>query len=167
MNIKMLILFTFLTMAGRSEELRLQPGEFADLKVKAPQVFILEARLEYPQPAGAAYILDITVNKSPVGRLLNKAAEFRYSDGRSFAYAIEDQLWNVFYSPDFRSNNESGGNYQVVTDPGQAYRYEWGLPTAKVKEVVVRLRHAQFHQGQTIRSPLMLRVLSPVLSVKK
>ena len=59
--------------------------------------------------------------------LLNKGQTFKYNDGRTFNYKLGN-AWILFYSPDYSANNSSaGGGYQVLTNPGQAYRYSWDI----------------------------------------
>ncbi len=105
----------------------------------------LSARIPWKQVAGAAGAMEIRVNGQLLtSRLGNKTGSFSLADGREFDYLHpQTNHWMVFYSPDFVSNNTgAGGDYQVVTDPGAAYRYTWDLSpftgNGKVAEVVIR-----------------------------
>jgi len=119
-------------------EQRLKTGEQSTWQFAAPGAgrpvkLSLEARLDFEKLAGSTTALEILVNSEPVmaPRLVNKALDFDYADGRTFAYftpANTQQpynLWTMFYSPDFSSNEQPGSGYQVLS--GAPYRYEFDI----------------------------------------
>lgn len=144
-----------------SRLITLGPEQSASVARKGGSRFFLKARIEFEQAAGAAYLLEVKADGQPVGSLINKGPAFQYKDSRSFDYRNPEGIWNVFYSPDFRSNcDDSGGGYQLLgKQADQAYRYGWILPSrpngAKVK---VQLRHVGMHEGQTVSRNLILEL---------
>lgn len=113
---------------AQSQEVTIKPGESWSGSVPKSATLSLEGRIEYSKPAGANYIMEVNVNgKALTSALTNKGSSFRYEDGRVYDYR-SGNAWILFYSPDFSSNDSSaGGVYQVMTDPGQAYRYSWDI----------------------------------------
>ena len=108
----------------------LQPGETWEGRIPLGQRLVLELRAPWDKPAGAIYALEISINgRALTAPLVNKQSPMRYADGRNFPYLEPGSArWLVFYSHDWQSNNSgAGGGYEVRTDPGQAYRYEWDI----------------------------------------
>ncbi len=114
---------------AKAEEVTLKPNESWSGTLPISKTLSLEGRIDYSKPAGANYILQVSVNGQVVASpLTNKGQSFRYADGRTYSYLSSAGSWILFYSPDFSSNNSTaGGGYQVLTDPGQAYRYTWDV----------------------------------------
>ncbi len=89
----------------------------------------MEAHIDWSNLAGAANLLELTVNENPIigEMLINKPGVYNYADGQSEAYyrlrgeSTSQFLWTVFYSPDYESNNVRGSGYQVLE--GQACLY--------------------------------------------
>ena len=116
------------TTGDGSSEVNLGPGQSWKGSIPAASKLSLEGRIVYEKPAGANYVLALSVNGKPVvSPLLNKGQSFKYNDGRTFSYKSGD-AWMLFYSANMSANNSTaGGGYQVMTDPGQAYRYSWDV----------------------------------------
>ncbi|MCX6011937.1 MAG: hypothetical protein NTV30_00695, partial [Chloroflexi bacterium] len=113
-----------------SEAKVLRGGERWTIRMQGEETLRVYARLPWKQVAGAANALEVLVNgKMLTAPVINKSASFTYADGREINYL--DSVtghWTIFYSPDFVSNNtNAGGDYQVVTNPGEAYRYVWDI----------------------------------------
>lgn len=118
--------------AARAEQgvIVLRNGQSWSGMLPAAHRLELFARMDFPHAAGSKYALDILVNGRRVtGPLLNKAPVYSFADGRTYPYY--DPMvpgWSVFYSPDFKINDFwAGGEYEVVSDQGQAYRYVWDI----------------------------------------
>ena len=101
-----------------------------------------------PPPAAAAAALALAINGVPItpangGSLLNKLSSFTLGSNVTSTYLNSQlQAWNVFLSPDFNYNNWVAGPFQVVSNPGQAYRYvfnvkPWLLPGASTMRLSV------------------------------
>lgn len=93
----------------------------------------VEAHIDWPNPAGAAYIMELRVNGEAIaspGRLINKPTSFHYADGRWFEYygSIQEitslSQWLVFYSPDYDSNNLPSSPYQVMEGQPSLYIFD-------------------------------------------
>jgi hypothetical protein len=138
-------------------EIVLNPGEAWEGDLPVSRLLDLEARLNYRIVAGANYALNIWVNGRPLtGPLLNKAAQFTYKDGRTFPYRNAEG-WLVMYSPDFSANNgPAGGGYQVMTDPGEAYRYRWDLSAVAGGGPTMHVRIV--HSAPKAVGPLVIRI---------
>ena len=119
--------FVIVAKADNSE-INLSPGQSWKGTIPAASKLSLEGRIVYARPAGGNYLLKLNINGKPVtSPLLNKGQSFKYQDGRTFAYKSGND-WMLFYSADMSANNSAaGGGYQVMTDPGQAYRYSWDV----------------------------------------
>src|SRR3989344_3756403 len=119
--------FSIVVKADNSE-INLSPGQSWKGTIPAASKLSLEGRIVYARPAGANYLLELNINGKPVtSQLVNKGQSFKYQDGRTFAYKSGND-WMLFYSADMSANNSAaGGGYQVMTDPGQAYRYSWDV----------------------------------------
>lgn len=115
-------------VSGQVQDITLKPGESWSGTIPAVSTLSFDGKLVYSKPAGANYVLQVSVNGQAItSSLLNKGQAFKYSDGRTFNYKLND-AWILFYSPDYSANNSSaGGGYQVLTNPGQAYRYSWDI----------------------------------------
>jgi hypothetical protein len=142
-----------------SKDIVINSGEVWEGDIPASSVLDLQARLNYAKPAGSNFALDISVNGHRVeSPLLNKAAQYKYQDGRTFPYSdMAKGGWMVFYSPDFSANNSAaGGGYQVLTDPGEAYHYRWNVSAfaGGGKTMHVRIRHG--NPGAV--GPLVIRI---------
>jgi hypothetical protein len=137
-------------------EIVLNPGEAWEGDLPVSRILDLQARLNYRIVAGANYALNIWVNGRPLtGPLLNKAAQFTYKDGRTFPYRNAEG-WLVMYSPDFSANNgPAGGGYQVMTDPGEAYRYRWDLSAVAGGGPTMHVRIV--HSAPKAVGPLVIR----------
>ncbi len=119
----------------------------------------IAGRIEYEKPAGANYTVEIFVNDKPVSSpLSNKGASFTYKDGRTFPYQSGNS-WMLFYSNDFSANNSaSGGGYQVVTDPGQAYLYRWDISALVGNSKTMKLTIK--NNGKALGKPIIIKYLS-------
>jgi hypothetical protein len=135
------------------KEISLVPGMSWEGDLPSASFLELAARIEWRQVAGAASLLEVRINgQALTSGLLNKGGGFRLADGREFPYYAESvHAWTIFYSPDFSTNNSPGaGVYQVVTDPGQAYRYRWGTGLIGGPPMKVNLRHNGLVQAPII-----------------
>jgi hypothetical protein len=121
------VIFTHIAGA-QSPEIQLDPGESKTVSLPTASKLSLDARIPYSGPAGGRQVLEVSVNGKVVDSpLFNKGQSFNFRDGRTFNYKYGN-AWVIFYSADFSANNTtSGGGYQVLTDPGQAYRYCWDV----------------------------------------
>ena len=155
--------------AALAQEFSIAPGSALELQLPRSATLDLLARLAWDKQAGANYALDVLVNGQRVaGPLRNKAASMRYADGRSYAYldaAVPG--WLVFYSPDFRGNDTPGsGGYQVMTDAGQAYHYQWDIAALAGSGPTMRLRLVNNGRGANaaivVRLPAAAVVVSTV-----
>lgn len=120
---------------------------------------ISEARIDNPTVAGAAYSMQVWVNDQIVSSpLLNKGALATWGDNRQFPYYWPDhQDWMLYYSPDFSMNNTSAaGKYQVLSDPGQAYRYVWNISSLIGAAPTMRVRI--HNNGEGLTKPLIVRI---------
>lgn len=131
----------------------LQPGEARGFLRPRGSIFEIDARIDVRLAKGAAYLLAVSAAGQPLGPLLNKAGFFKYVAGKgAFPYCGPNDTWNVFYSPDFSTNNDSG----------QAYRYKWKLPSVSspglADLVEVKLRHVGDYEGRVIHRPLIVRL---------
>lgn len=137
-------------------EIVLNPGEAWEGDLPLSRILDLQARLNYHIVAGANYALNVWVNGQRLtGPLLNKAAQFTYKDGRTFPYQRAEG-WLVLYSPDFNANNgTAGGGYQVMTDPGEAYRYRWDLSAVAGAGPTMHVRIV--HSAPKAVGPLVIR----------
>ena len=164
--VRAIILGLVLFSVGSAQtQVQLNPGESRTFKLHGGEHLTLDARIQFDQPAGAAYLLRVTANGRPLEGLLNKKAAFTYVDGRTFPYCNSDHNWNVFYSPNFQDNNSKTNSYAVTTDPGQAYRYEWKIPGAQKELVEITVRHGQYHQGQVVNRPIVVNFVTKVAFV--
>jgi hypothetical protein len=135
------------------KEITLAPGASWEGELPSGTTFALNARIEWKQVAGAASLLEIRINGQPVsGGLVNKGGFFRLADGREFSYYAEAvRAWTIFYSPDFSANNTAaGGGYEVKTDPGQAYRYQWSTGLIGGPPMKVGLSHNGLVQAPVV-----------------
>ncbi len=110
------------------KEISLAPGETWEGEVRAAPLFEIMARIQWEHVMGMEAVLEVRINGQPVsGGLVNKNESFRLADGRRFPYYDKTaHAWTLFFSPDFSSNESSdAGDYEVVTDPGEAYRFRW------------------------------------------
>ncbi len=125
-------IFTFAASAGavseQVQDITLKPGESWSGTIPSASTLSFDGRIIYSNTAGANYVLQVSVNGQIItSSLLNKGQTFKYNDGRTFNYKLGN-AWILFYSPDYSANNSSaGGGYQVLTNPGQAYRYSWDI----------------------------------------
>jgi hypothetical protein len=123
-----------------------------------------EARIDWHQLAGGTPVLEITVNDKPITGefLVNKPMTFTYADGRRIPYydlnvtANPEPYWNVFYSPDFVSNNVPGSGYQVLE--GQAYLYVFDISDLVRQDQTnkITLRNWGQHAQQVTKRPITL-----------
>ncbi|HEY4526017.1 MAG TPA: hypothetical protein VJL32_02900, partial [Candidatus Paceibacterota bacterium] len=122
-----MVLFAAVARA-QNQDVTIKPGESWTGSIPKSSTLSLEGRIIYSKPAGANYVLQISVNGNTVtSPLTNKGQSFQYKDGRTFDYKLGSS-WLLFYGPDYSSDNSSaGGGYQVMTDPGQAYHYSWNI----------------------------------------
>ncbi len=137
---------------------------------------LLAARIDYPYPAGGSPAMQVFVNDQVVGLptcpLLNKSNEVSIADGRTGHYWYpEYQAWALNYSQDFNIDNTSAaGGYQVVSDPGQTYRYVWDVSAlmGSAPTMHVRIHNNGFGVGCPIvvrmNLPLKLTVDTPYFS---
>jgi hypothetical protein len=143
----------------------LVPGATWEEAIPAANVLELMARIPYKKVAGGNFGLDISVNGQRLSApLLNKGQSFKFADGRTFPYYDGSVPgWLVFYSPDFTANDtSSGGGYQVLTDPGQAYRYRWDISSLVGTSQTVRLRLC--NNGRTSGKSIIVRLGSAGIS---
>ena len=115
-------------VSEQTQDITLKPGESWSGTIPAATTLSFDGRIIYPNTAGANYVLQVSVNGQIItSSLLNKGQTFKYNDGRTFNYKLGN-AWILFYSPDYSANNSSaGGGYQILTNPGQAYRYSWDI----------------------------------------
>jgi hypothetical protein len=118
----------------------------------------IEARIGWYQLAGAYPLMELRVNDRPVtaDMLINKPITFTLADGRSFSYYLRqtpdsDLYWDVFYSPDFESNNVADSQYRVLE--GQAYLYTF--------DITPLLRHGQTNTIILINRSERLQEIEP------
>jgi len=148
---------------SQAETVVLKPGQIWAAAVTGRSSLELWARIPVNKTAGAAYILEVQVNcRSVASPLRNKGARFKLADGRSFDYLDANQKsWALFHSPDYAANNSpAGGGYQVLSDPGQAYRYVWDVSalTGGAAQMVVTLRHSGQSLGQSLSLPIEVKI---------
>lgn len=122
-------------------------GEEWRMRIRAGGPLVLDARVPWNIPAGATNALELSVDGQIVTwPLSNKGPDVTYADGRTFPYLdAKTGHWSVLYSPDFSANNgPGGGDYRVVSRPGQAYRYAWEIPrpASGSESVELRIRNA-------------------------
>jgi hypothetical protein len=125
----------------------------------AANVLELLARIPFEKVAGGNFALDVSVNGQRLSTpLLNKGQSFRFADGRTFPYYDGSAPgWAVFYSPDFTANNTSaGGGYQVMTNPGQAYRYRWDISSLVGTSPTMHVR--LYNNGRGSNMPIIVRL---------
>lgn len=146
---------------GLTQEITLAPGTVREVMLPATWTLDLLARIDYSNVAGANFGLDVSVNGHRLSSaLLNKVPYFQYADGRTFSY-YDDKAgapgWLVFYSPNFTANNtQAGGGYQVMTNPGQAYRYQWDISSLSGGASTVRV--SLRNNSRTANSPIVVRL---------
>jgi hypothetical protein len=139
------------------KEISLAPGTSWEGDLSSAPFFELAARIQWQQAAGAAYLLEVRINGQQLtSGLSNKRGNFRLADGREFPYYAESaHAWAIFYSPDFSTNNSSAaGVYEVVTDPGQAYRYRWSTGLIGGPPMKVNLKH-----NGLVQAPIIIRLM--------
>jgi len=137
-------------------EISLDPGMSWEGELAEPALLKLAARIQWKEVAGAASVLEVRLNGQPVtGSLVNKGTSFRLADGREFPYYADSvRAWTIFYSPDFSLNNTAAaGGYQVVSDPGQAYLYQWNTGLIGGPPIKITLRH-----NGLVKAPVMIRI---------
>jgi hypothetical protein len=93
---------------------------------------VVEARIDWPYPAGSNPWVRISVNGHQLGpdRLLNKTNDFMLADGRAFTW-YHSRAWRVVYAPDFEAVARDRGVYRIA-EVDEPYRYVWDI-TALVK----------------------------------
>ena len=148
-----------LVRKGEGTSITLRPGEVWTGSIPAARTLELQARISYPMVAGGAFALEVQVNGQTISTpLLNKERQFRFADGRTFSYYDQGkQSWLIFYSPDFTTNDTGkAGGYQVLTDPGQAYRYVWDISSlmGNAAEFNLKIRHSL----TGINNPIEVRI---------
>lgn len=144
------------SLADITKDIVINPGATWEGDLRASRTLDLLARLQYANVAGANRCLDISVNRQRLaGPLLNKASQFTIGDGRSFPY-FDGSAWALFYSPDFSANNTPGaGRYQVVTNPGEAYRYRWDISALIGSAATMHVRIVNTNKANS--APIVLR----------
>jgi hypothetical protein len=87
-----------------------------------------EGRIDWPDLGGAAPVLEVHVNETPIqiDALVNKPGTYTYADQRTETYfrqqpGQDQAYWVLFYSPDFVQNDQPGSSYSVLE--GRAYRF--------------------------------------------
>lgn len=127
----------------------------------------MEARIDWHKLAGSANILELTVNEKPVTSelLVNKPITYTFADGRRYVYykpvyeGGDFYCWEVFYSPDYESNNVWGSRYQVLE--GQAYLYIFDIThlvwPSQLNKIILSTRgeHIQHTNNRVV--PLTIR----------
>lgn len=130
---------------------------------------VLAARLDYPIVAGGNPAMQVFINGQVVSQetapLINKSNVVKIADGRTGTYWNPDyQAWALNYSPNFVLNNTpAAGGYQVISDPGQAYRYVWNISALINSSATMDLRI--HHNGLGAGMPIIVR-LAPSLNLK-
>jgi hypothetical protein len=135
----------------------LQPGEERPFVRSGGSMFELEARIDSREATGAAYLLEVSVDRGPLGLLVNKANTFS-DEGRLVPYCAPSGAWAVFFSPNFSANNEKASPNHSIREMRYDYRYKWKLPGAPTDEVTVKIRHAAVYEGRVIHRPLVIRI---------
>lgn len=140
------------------EEIRLNGDTAWEGVFLAEKTLQLEGRIVYSQPAGSNPTMEVLVNgKNVTSQLLNKGQSFKYKDGRTFSY-LSGASWQLFYSPNFSANNsKAGGGYQVLTNPGQAYKYKWDVSSFSRDFVTVKVRIV--NNGSALGKQIVIRNL--------
>lgn len=149
-----------------TQEITLAPGNAWEGTLPAGNVLELLARIGGDRVAGGNFALEVSVNGQRLAApLANKGQSFRFADGRTFPYYDASASgWLVFYSPDFTANNTAaGGGYQVLTDPGQAYRYRWDISSLAANSQTVRVR--LYNNGRTSNMPVIVRLAQSVVAL--
>ncbi|MDY6865401.1 MAG: hypothetical protein SVY15_05445 [Halobacteriota archaeon] len=105
---------------------------YHEVELTAPKanktILIVKARIDSVNMKGEDDLMRVMVNGNIVTKtqLINKGPYWSYGDGRRLLYYNPDHMsWNLFYSPDFKSNNEGGSGYRVIGE--DAYTYEFDV----------------------------------------
>ena len=158
------LLFALVSFASpipmvQAEVERIAVGSSWTTTVQPMSALRLVARITGDVPAGGNYAMEVYVNGKPViSSLLNKGASFTFKDGRTFPYRSENG-WMLFYSQNFSVNNTAAsGGYQVLTDPGQAYLYEWNISSLVGGASSMKLEIK--NNGKTAGRQILVQVLS-------
>ncbi len=140
-------------------------GWHVEIPAASRVLLSLESRIPWERLAGSANILEISVNDAPVTRaaLINKPPIYNFADGRAFDYyralpTGSGAAWEVFYSPDYKSNNLPGSGYQVLE--GQAYLYLFDITPLiqRQRENSLRIRNRGEHVREQVGKPVVLAV---------
>ena len=141
------------------DEIRIEGNSAWEGVLIAEKTLQLEARIVCPIPSGANRPMEVLVNgKKVTSQLLNKGQSFKFKDGRTFSY-LDGASWLLFYSPNFSANNSTGGSgYQVMTNPGQAYKYKWDISLFGQDFVTLKVRIV--NNGAALGKQIIIRGLS-------
>ncbi len=112
---------------------------YHEVELTAPKanktILIVKARIDSINMNGEDDIMRVRVNGNIVTKtqLINKGPYWTYGDARRLAYYnSEHKSWNLFHSPDFKSNNYEESGYRVID--GDAYIYEFDVTKMVKKE---------------------------------
>jgi hypothetical protein len=73
-------------------------------------------------------------------------------------FDTDTNAWSLLLSPDFTTANTAvAGDFQVTSDPGQAYRYVWNVTTQKGSGATMSVRFDNQGQGPQ-QLPLIVKV---------
>ena len=105
---------------------------YHEVELTAPDanktILIVKARIDSINLNGEEDLMRVMVDGNIITKtqLINKGPYWTYSDSRRLPYYNpEHKSWNLFYSPDFKSNNEEYSGYKVVD--GDAYIYKFDV----------------------------------------
>ncbi|MBI2251287.1 MAG: hypothetical protein HYU63_00735 [Armatimonadetes bacterium] len=142
------------------EEIRIDGNSSWEGIFLAEKTLQFDARIVYSKPAGGNWPMEVLLNGQTISSaLLNKAQNFKYKDGRTFSYLSGNGTsWMLFYSPNFSANNSTaGGGYQVLTNPGEAYRYKWDISSFGQDLLTIKVRIV--NNGNALGNKIVIRGL--------
>lgn len=140
---------------------------------KSELVFlVVKARIDSIKLEGAEDLMRINVNGMPITKpqLENKGPNWQYADGSIFSYySLKHDSWNLFYSPDFKSNNLDEAEYSGYSVlQGEAYRYKFDVTEMVIKGDVnkITIKHAADEWIDEYSKEEVRRIKSTVIVVE-
>lgn len=132
-----------------SEAVEISYSGYHEVDLSAPKanktILIVKARIDSVNLDGEDDLMRVMVNGETVTKtqLINKGPYWSYGDGRRLLYYNSDHMsWNLFYSPDFKSNNEESSGYRVIGRDAYTYEFDVTEMVTKGEDFKVIIWHA-------------------------
>lgn len=120
----------------------------------------LEARIEAPTVDGLSPSLLVFVNGQAIRQAVtNRAPRVTLGSGQQIdLFNADTNAWSLLFSPDYdQATTSAAGDFQVTSEPGQAYRYVWNISAQKGTGAAMTVRFDNLGQGSR-QLPLKLKV---------